>query len=297
MQRKRELCDRVAPAAGERFSSLAEFLRIDREMTVMTFPDAVADISEAIKKRHLAATFGWQDVAQRYRRSRIGAFWLTINMGVMIGALGLIFGNLFRAPMQEFLPFVGCGLIVWGFISSCLSDGCTSFISAEGIILQVRMPLFTHAMRTLWRNIIVFAHNLVIVPIVLIIVGAKVSWIALIAIPGFAIVSLNLLWMMLVLATICARFRDMTQVMQNFLQVIFYMTPIVWQIKTLPEGVPQNLFNLNPFYHLITLIRAPFLGDIPSSTSWLYATTMLAVGWLFALWLFNRYRKRVPYWL
>ncbi|TIO77198.1 MAG: ABC transporter permease [Mesorhizobium sp.] len=266
-------------------------------MTVMTFPEATTDISEAVRKHHLATTFGWQDVAQRYRRSRIGAFWLTINMGVMIGALGLIFGNLFRTPMQEFLPFVGCGLIVWSFISSCLSDGCTSFIGAQGIILQVRMPLFTHVMRTLWRNIIVFAHNLVIVPIVLIIVGAHISWVAIISLPGFAVVSLNLLWMMLVLATICARFRDMTQVMQNFLQVIFYLTPIVWQIKTLPKGVPQNLFNLNPFYHLITLIRAPFLGEIPSSTSWLYAITMLGVGWLFALWLFDRYRKRVPYWL
>ncbi|MFK0688451.1 ABC transporter permease [Mesorhizobium sp. IMUNJ 23033] len=267
------------------------------EMTVMTFPDAVTDISEAIKKHHLATTFGWQDIAQRYRRSRIGAFWLTINMGVMIGALGLIFGNLFRTPMQEFLPFVGCGLIVWGFISSCLSDGCTSFIGAEGIILQVRMPLFTHVMRTLWRNTIVFAHNLVVIPVVLVIVAAPISWVAILALPGFILVSLNLLWMMLVLATICARFRDMTQVMQNFLQVIFYLTPIIWQTKTLPAGMPQYLFDLNPFYHLITLIRGPLLGQIPSPLTWLYAIAMLAVGWLFALWLFGRYRKRIPYWL
>jgi ABC-type polysaccharide/polyol phosphate export permease len=253
------------------------------EMTVMTFSDAVTDLSEAVRKYRLATTFGWQDVAQRYRRSRIGAFWLTINMGVMIGALGLIFGNLFRAPMQEFLPFVGCGLIVWGFISTCLSDGCTTFIGAEGIILQVRMPLFTHVMRTLWRNIIVFAHNLVIIPVVLIIVGAPISWVAILALPGFVIVSLNLLWMMLVF--------------QNFLQVAFYLTQIIWQIKTLPEGVPRYLFDANPFYHLITLIRAPLLGEMPSSATWLYAIVMLAVGWLFALWLFGRFRKRIPYWL
>ncbi|AZO75743.1 MAG: ABC transporter permease [Mesorhizobium sp.] len=266
-------------------------------MTVMTFSDAFADIGEAVRKRHLATTFGWQDVAQRYRRSRIGAFWLTINMGVMIGALGLIFGNLFRAPMQEFLPFVGCGLIVWSFISTCLSDGCASFISAEGIILQVRMPLFTHVMRSLWRNIIVFAHNLVIVPIALIAVSAPISWAALIALPGFVVVSINLLWMMLVLATICARFRDMTQVVQNFLQVIFYATPIVWQMKTLPANFPAYFFDLNPFYHLITLIRAPLLGEIPSSVTWLYAITTSILGWLFALWFFGRYRKRIPYWL
>ena len=51
---------------------------------------AVWDITEALSNFRLAALLGWQDVAQRYRRSRIGAFWLTINMGVLIGALGLV---------------------------------------------------------------------------------------------------------------------------------------------------------------------------------------------------------------
>ena len=84
---------------------------------------AVRDIGDALRKYHLIGTLGWQDVATRYRRSRVGAFWLTINIAVMIGALGLVFGTIFGQPMREFLPFLAVGLIVWNFISSSINEG------------------------------------------------------------------------------------------------------------------------------------------------------------------------------
>jgi lipopolysaccharide transport system permease protein len=96
-------------------------------------------------------------------------------MAVFIGALGLIFGTLFQSQMREFLPYLCAGVITWGFISTCLSEGCTTFTSSGGIILQVRMPLFTHVMRTIWRNIIIFAHNIVIFPVVLLIMGKMIN--------------------------------------------------------------------------------------------------------------------------
>ena len=80
--------------------------------------EAFADIGAALTKHHLATTFSWQDVAQRYRRSRVGVFWLTINMGVLIGALGFVFGTLVRSPMQECLTHICVSLIFWCFISS-----------------------------------------------------------------------------------------------------------------------------------------------------------------------------------
>src|SRR5476651_1306074 len=49
---------------------------------------------------------GWQDIKQRYKRSKVGPFWLTISMGVMIATIGLVFGNLFSSPMADFLPFL-----------------------------------------------------------------------------------------------------------------------------------------------------------------------------------------------
>jgi len=259
--------------------------------------EALDDIREAFRRHHIATIFGWQDVAQRYRRSRIGAFWLTINMGVMIGALGVIFGTLFRAPLTDFLPFICAGVILWGFLSSAVNEGCTAFIDAGGVILQVRMPLFTHIMRVLWRNIIILGHNLLILPIVLVMMGKYPGMAVFLVVPGFLLAALNVGWIMLVLAVVCTRFRDMAQVAQNFMQVLFYATPIIWMPSTLPVSKIRVVLEFNPFYHLITLVRAPLLGETPEPMNWIVGIVSVFAGWAFALVFFGIYRRRVPYWL
>lgn len=259
--------------------------------------DAWRDIRTALHNYHLTATLGWQDVATRYRRSRVGAFWLTINMAVLITALGFVFGTLFGQPMNVFLPYLAIGMIMWGFLSTVVSEGCTGFVAAEGIILQVRMPLFTHVMRILWRNIIILGHNLLILPLLFLAFMKPVSPLALLAGPGFVLLVLNAAWMMLILAVVCARFRDMTQIVLNVMQVMFYLTPIIWSAALLPERTGTAMLNLNPLYHLISIVREPLLGVAPTITNWAFSGLMMMLGWTVALLVFGHYRKRVPYWL
>ena len=169
-------------------------------------------------------------------------------MGVQIAALGLVFGALFRAQLHEFLPFICVSLIFWGFISACLTEGCTSFIAAEGIILQVRMPLFAHVLRCHHRNAIILAHNLLILPLAFLLVGRIPSWHALLAIPGLLAIAINVLWMMLIFAVACTRYRDLTQIVQNAVQVLFYITPLMWMPRTLPEGDTNFCSILTPSF-------------------------------------------------
>ena len=256
-----------------------------------------ADIHEAYKKYFQFTTLGWQDVATRYRRSRIGAFWLTINMAVLIAALGMVFGTLFQRPMANFLPYLSIGLILWGFLTSALNEGCTSFSKAEGTILQVRMPYSTHIARVVWRNLIIFAHNLLILPLVFLFFLKPVPITALLAIPGMLIIILNVTWIMLILSITCTRFRDLTQIIKSALQVFFYLTPIIWSPSLMPERAGTTLLQLNPFYHLLEVLRAPLLGNLPSITSWIVLIVMAIIGWAIALPFFGYYLKRVAYWL
>ncbi|MCW1776911.1 ABC transporter permease [Pantoea ananatis] len=131
-------------------------------MTWLPGAIAVSDIASALKKYQLAGLLGWQDVRQRYRRSALGPFWLTISMAVMIATIGIVFSQILKTPLQEFLPFLAVGLIVWGFISTVVNEGCGAFISSETIIKQLPIPLFVHVMRLVWRNLIILAHNIVI---------------------------------------------------------------------------------------------------------------------------------------
>lgn len=90
-----------------------------------------------LKNIDLAMILGWHDIRSRYRRSVIGPFWLTISMGVMIACIGLVFGGIFNTPMDEYLPFLTAGIILWTFITGTINEGCTAFISAEGMINKV----------------------------------------------------------------------------------------------------------------------------------------------------------------
>lgn len=255
------------------------------------------DIYAALKKYDLAGVLGWQDIRQRYRRSSLGPFWLTISMGVLISALGIIFGNLFGTSMKEFLPFLALGLIVWTFISTILNEACIGFTVAESIIKQISLPLYTHILRVLWRNVVIFAHNIVIFPVVLLILWVPLRPMALLFIPGFVLLMLNLSWMSLILGVLCTRFRDLPQIVSNLLQVFFYLTPIIWMPQLLPKRFNLLLLDTNPFFHLIEIVRAPLLGTSPSALSWQFGILLALLGWSITILFFGRFRSRIAYWL
>lgn len=240
---------------------------------------------------------GWQDVRQRYRRSALGPFWLTISMGVMIGTIGIVFGTIFKTPMQEFLPFLAAGMILWSFISSVVMEGCAGFISAEHIIKQLPIPLFVHILRMIWRNVIILLHNIVILPLVFIAVGRSVGWEALLAIPGFLLAVLNLIWIALLLGILCARYRDLPQIVGSVLQVVFYLTPIMWMPAHLPQRAGMYLLDLNPAYHLLSVVRDPLLGSLPTVVNWSVSIGTAVIGWAVAILFYGRYKRRIAYWL
>lgn len=258
---------------------------------------AWSDIVAAAGRYSLVGMLGWQDVRQRYRRSALGPFWLTISMGVMIATIGVVFGQIFKSPLQEFLPYLTVGMVLWAFISSVTNEGCTGFIAAEGVIRQLPIPLFVHMLRMIWRNIIIFAHNVVIYPIVLLAVGKPLSMTALVAIPGLVLLIVNLAWVALLLGILCARYRDLPQIVASVLQVVFYITPIMWMPNHLEGRVALYLLDLNPVFHLIEIVRSPLLGNLPTSWNWGVSLGLGIAGWMVALIIYGRYKHRIAFWL
>ena len=259
---------------------------------------ALADILAATRRYHLVGMLGWQDVRQRYRRSALGPFWLTISMGVMIGTIGVVFGTIFKTPLRDFLPFLAAGIVLWGFFSSVITEGCSSFIAADAIIKQLPIPLFAHVMRMIWRNALILGHNIVIFPLVLLAVARPLDWTALLAIPGLVLATINLAWLALLLGVFCARYRDLPQIVSSALQVMFYLTPIMWMPTSLPPTAKAKiLVDFNPMYHLLTVVREPLLNQVPSRVDWLVTGAMAVVGWAVALFIYGRYKRRIAYWL
>ena len=159
-----------------------------------------------------------------------------------------------------------------------IQDGTVVFTSVEGIIRQMPIPFFVYVLRTYWRNTIILAHNILIFPAVCLVVGKPLSLTSLLALPGFLIVSINLLWIAFVIGIFCTRFRDCVQIVNSLLQIVFYVAPIIWMPSALPARGASMILDPNPVYHMLCLIRDPILGIAPTMANCFVPVLMAVFG-------------------
>lgn len=245
----------------------------------------------------LAVMLGWEDVKQAYRRSAIGPFWITASMAVQVTAMGLVFGIIFRVPLYEYLPYLATSVILWSLVSSSVIDGCMAFINAEAMIKQLDLSPFVHVFRVMLRNLITLGHNFALIPLVFLVMWHPIGWEILLFVPGLVVVVLNLSWMTVILGVISARFRDVPQVVSAAFTIIYFVTPVMWQPNLIPPGTAHLLLGLNPFYHLLQLLRLPFLSSMPTAENWYLSIGMAIVGWLVARMTLARFGKQIAYWM
>lgn len=256
---------------------------------------AFADLLDGARLYELWSRFALHDIRQRFQRSVLGPFWLTLSMGILVAALGLVFSTLFQQEVAKTLPFISTGIIFWGLLTSCINDGTMVFIAAESYIRNLPMPLSVHFYRMMARNLIIWVFNMAIYLVVLIYFGLLPGWNILLFIPGFILFLINAAWISLAVGVLSTRYRDVPQVIANVLQVIFFLTPIFWSPATLPNRPAFVLFN--PFYHLIEIVRAPLLGEVAPLVSWGLCVGMALAGLGFTAWLYRRAHARIAYWV
>ena len=267
-----------------------------------TFRRAVADLRQGLSQRELWLSLGWQDIKQRYRRSTLGPLWITIATGVMAVALGLLYSILFQIPLAEFLPHVTVGLIMWGFISGCIKEGSEVFIANEGLIKQLPSALSVHVYRLVWRQFLFLLHNLVIWVVLMIVFPRPLGWELLLSVLGLAVLMINGVWVSMLFGILATRFRDIAPLLDSMVQLLFYMTPIVWTTHTLYEQGGQiayraRIAELNPLYHYLEIVRAPMLGQPVAAYHWWIVLACTAVGLTLAFLALRKFRSRVPYWV
>lgn len=275
----------------------------DRVAEVAAAPDrtarmaaAVSDLVEGFSRSWLWMALAHQDMRLRYRGSLLGPFWQTVTTIVMIGSMGFIYAKLFHTPLETYLPMLTVGLILWQFISGMIIEGCTTFFSAQGIIQQVKLPFSLHVYRLVYRNLLVLAHNFVIVPIVLVLFPQPIAWLRLIAVlPAMAFILLDGVSLSFLLGMISARFRDVPPIVASVVQVVFFVTPIFWSADAL--GPYRAWAELNPIFAAIDVVRAPLLGQPTAAHSWQVLTAVSvalgAAGFAF----FARFRARIAFWV
>ncbi len=264
---------------------------VRRQQTALAWQD----IRDGLRMWRLGVTLGWLDIRLRYRGSLLGPFWLTISTAVMVGSLGVLYATLFHMNLREYLPFIALSQVLWGFISGMIGDGCTCFTQAEGTIRSMRMPFFVHAVRCLVRNVLILAHNVVVIAVVFILLKINPGWGGFLAVPALALWTIAGLSICLPLGGVCARFRDIPPIIASVLQIAFFVTPIIWLPKQL--GPYMHFLLLNPFFDMLEVVRAPMLGTDAGSHVWAAATAITFVLAGLSFLIFARARARIAFWI
>lgn len=237
----------------------------------------------------------WNDIRQRYRRSVLGPFWITLSMGIFILLLGVIYSRLFNTDLKSFMPFLSAGFIIWGLMSQIITESCTAFHEGGQIIKQIKLPYSIYILRIVCRNFIIFLHTLIVFIPVAIVFKVAPSLATLLILPGLLLVLLNMIWVAVILAILSTRYRDMQPIVATCVQIVMFATPIMWPVSSLRGAA--IIADINPIYHLIELVRAPAIGMAPALLSWLVAGGMAIVGSVLALALFASKSRRIVFWL
>lgn len=257
---------------------------------------AVDDICDGMAAWRFWTMLAWTDIKQRYQRSTLGPLWMSISMSLMVGVLAVIYGSIFKMPLSDYVLYLAAGMITWLFVSNSVLEGTTAFIISEGIIKQSAIPLSIYVYRVIWRSLIVMLHNAAVLLVIFPILRPISALNPLAMLGGLLLVMANLFVVVLILATLCTRFRDLPPIVTSLMQVTFYVTPILYEPSQLPEQL-RLIAHYNPLYHVIDLVRRPLIGELPEPTSYFVALGTLIVAGAFAFLFFTRFRERVAYWL
>jgi ABC-type polysaccharide/polyol phosphate export permease len=239
-----------------------------------------------------------QDVRNQFRRSRLGIGWLIINLSLVTVSIGYVYGHLFHVDLRTFFPILVLGLALWAFISTIITQGCQTFAASEGYIKQFAFAKQVYIFRFMTSALINLCVGLGIFCIVAIYTQIPVQLGSLWFIPGMLALIIICFGHLIIFSYLGARFRDLPHALSGFLQVLFYVTPIIFTADMLKARGLDFVYQYNPFYYLVEIARYPLIHGQPAPAGVYYFAVCYGVlVWLLAIGTLFKCDSRVAYWL
>ena len=257
--------------------------------------NAIKDIKKTIKMLPVALFFAYSDLKARYRRSLLGPLWLVIGTTVGVAGLGLLWSILLKQDRHLFIPSLTVGLVTWQLISGTVIESSRTFVTNASLIRNVSIPFGFYPTQLVMRQLVNFAHNAMVIFVVLIIYPPNISIAQWLIIPGLLLLIGNLLWIAFLFGMMGARFRDLEPLISTFMPLMFFLSPVIYRPDQL--GFKSALVWANPFSYLIAIIRDPIQGIVPEIFVYQGATLMLLVGWVFTFVLLQKKYQRIAFWV
>jgi len=231
----------------------------------------------------------------RFARTFLGSFWLGLSNLLSIAALSFVYGAVFRvAHFTEYVIYLGIGLVTWGLIASTTTSAATLFeANSKNILNNNTHPVF-YTLEEWAFQLQTFAQSLVLVVVVL----SLIKPVLLLHLLGPALLPLvNLIlfvyWLPLLVCLLGSRYRDFYQLIPIMMQLIFLVSPILYQKQSL--GKLSWLATYNPLYRILDGFRSSMIYGTIHIQHQLILLAVNAAGILLGWMLLEAKRKELPF--
>ena len=244
--------------------------------------------------RELLKTSVKKDIGGKYKNSFLGVLWSFINPLLQILVYALIFPLVMKngGSYKDYTVFMVCGLIPWAYFTTVINRASFIMIENGNILKKVYFPRSILPLSLVTSETINFLVSCIIILAFIVIKGFGISKFILFFPLVLLIQYVLLLGVALIFSAVTVYMRDIQHFIGVVLQLLFYATPIVYSIDTIPEGF-RWILKWNPMTYIIEGYRAIFYNQTMPDLKALgilgvISIVILIVGYL----LFNKLQKR-----
>jgi ABC-2 type transport system permease protein len=242
------------------------------------------------------------DFKLTYFGSVLGYLWSLMRPLMLFGVLYVVFSQIvkFGEAIPDYPMVLLFNIVLFTFFSEATQSCVTAVINRESLVRKMHFPRLVIPLATVLTAAFNLAVNLVAVFVFLIVYGIqpRASWLLL----PFVLLGLIALatGIGMALSVLYVRYRDVQPIWTVVSTVLFYGSPVLYTIESVPENV-RSEFLLNPIASLLELGRvlvidpsAPTLSEAAGgSIAWLAGFALLVGIWCAGFWLFAREAPRV----
>ena len=214
-------------------------------------------IKELNQYREFLKTNVRKDIRGKYKGSFLGIIWSFLNPLLSVLVYAIVFPYIMRIKVENYLIYLITGIIPWTFFTSSINMGLNSILFNGNIIKKVYFPRIILPISSVTSCLVNFLISCIIILLFCIGSGLGISiyllWLPIVAIIQY-IFQLGLAF---ILSAIEIYMRDIEHIVNFFVSMLFYVTPILYTPETFPERLGW-LLKLNPLYYLMTSYRAIF---------------------------------------
>ena len=247
---------------------------------------ALYELIQVWHYRDLIYQLIYRDVTARYKRSVLGIAWTMLNpLGTMI-ILSVVFSRVFP-NIEGYVAYVLSGLLVWNFFAQSTAAGMNSLVWGGDLFRRIYLPRTVFAISAVGTGVVNLVISLVPLLLVMLVVGVKISFSFFLVVIPIILLAAFALGVTLLLSSVGVFFPDVVEMYQIAIQAWFYLTPVLYKLDILPEGV-QFWVRLNPMVYFVDIFRlSTFYGQLFSwkifgLSAGVAALTLIAGWWVFA---------------